>query len=193
MDPLTSATWGVILSAGGSRRMGSPKGLLEISGVPLLRLHLQRMAPACDRIGVVLGAHAERHRLVLGDTPVVLNPAWASTGPIDSLRLAVQRWGIEHTCLVTPVDVLPPSPTTLAALLAAGPPAVPTHLGQRGHPVLLGSSALRRVVGGGAPAGLRTILAQATEVEVADEAIAGDFDDPDAFRAALERWGRIVR
>lgn len=193
MDPLTSAAWGVVLCAGGSRRMGRPKGLLELSGQTVLQLHLQGLRTTCLRLGVVLGASAEQHQAVLDGVDVVHNEAWASTGPIDSLRLAVRHWEIEGSCLVTPVDVLPVAPTTLAALLTAGAPAVPTLRGRRGHPVLLGPGELRWVLEGSAPQGLRTVLAQATEVEVADEAVAGDFDDPGAFREAQDRWGWIHR
>ena len=68
---------GVILAAGGSRRMGEPKQLLTVRGRPLLEAAL---AAACDsrldEVVVVLGAHADaiRQSVRLGRARVVINP-----------------------------------------------------------------------------------------------------------------------
>lgn len=62
----TRGLWSVILAAGGSSRLGTPKQLLRLHARPLLS-HTVALAEAVtpDRILVVLGAHALKLRLLL--------------------------------------------------------------------------------------------------------------------------------
>jgi len=83
----------VVLAAGGSRRLGRPKQLVELDGLPLVR----RVAETCvaarsGPVGVVLGAHAAAVARALGDLPVaqVANDGW-DEGIASSIRAAV-RW-----------------------------------------------------------------------------------------------------
>src|SRR5512137_2027685 len=89
-EPATTAA--VILAAGPSRRMGSPKQLLEVDGRSLLRgAALTALSSSCRPVIVVLGAHADRvGRELLGlDVTVVRNEDWE-----DGLGSSV-RCGIE--------------------------------------------------------------------------------------------------
>ena len=69
----------VLLAAGNSSRMGSPKQLLEYRHGPLIR-HAAEVAIAsgCARVIVVLGANAAEIRPALAGLPVdiVENPRW---------------------------------------------------------------------------------------------------------------------
>ena len=91
MPGLRSA--GVILAAGGSRRMGEPKQLLPVRGRPLLK---SALAAACDsrldEVVVVLGAHADaiRRSVRLGRARVVVNPDHLQ-GMSTSLKPASSR------------------------------------------------------------------------------------------------------
>lgn len=124
----------IILCAGGSTRMGTPKGLLDVAGTPLLVAHVAAARAAGLAVRVVLGSRAEDHQRVLpAGVDVVLNPAWATTGMAESLALAL----VDGPCLVTPVDVPPPRAATLRALLEGAGDAVPTWSGEDGHPVRL--------------------------------------------------------
>jgi molybdenum cofactor cytidylyltransferase len=70
----------ILLAAGNSTRMGSPKQLLDFRGKPLLRHAVETaLATGCGRVVVVLGAGAESLRSVLDglDVDVVINPRWA--------------------------------------------------------------------------------------------------------------------
>lgn len=176
----------IVLCAGGSRRMGRPKGLLRWRGRALLEHQLAALAPFVDTIVVVLGRDAEDHAGLVGDRArIVHNAAWATSSPIDSLRVGLG--GTAGRCLVTPVDVPPPRPETLAALLAAPGPAVPTTPdGQDGHPVLLDAATAARVLGESPPEGLRTLLASASRIPTADPDLGRDFDTP-------EEWAAWVR
>ena len=81
----------VILAAGPSTRMGSPKQLLVLNGKPLLvRTVEAALASEAWPIVVVLGANAERIRPVLARLPVLVteNAAWAE-GMAASIRAGV--------------------------------------------------------------------------------------------------------
>lgn len=168
--------------------MGRSKGLLLLAGRPLLAWHLERLAPFVSRAVVVIGHDAEAHRAALPEgVEVVENPAWAVTEPADSLRLALVR--VAGPCLVMPVDVAPPAPETLRALLAAEAPVVPVDpRGRPGHPVLLDPETVARVRERAPPGGLRTLLGDAREVEVADPWVARDFDDTEAWARFVGAW-----
>ncbi len=172
--------------------MGRPKGLLVVRGRPLLTHHVLGLLAACDEVVVVLGAQASAHREAIPrGVRIVVNARWAHTWPADSLALALDR--APGAALVTPVDVPPAEPETLAALLAAGAPAVPVGPdGRPGHPVLLGGGEIAAVQRGALPEGLRTVLGGAQRVPVSDALVGVDFDDPaawDRVRPLLEGGG----
>ena len=70
---------GIVLAAGGSSRMGSPKQLLNIDGQPAIRrVTEQAIASVCDEVTVVLGAEEETIAAALDglDTLIVNNASW---------------------------------------------------------------------------------------------------------------------
>jgi molybdenum cofactor cytidylyltransferase len=82
----------LLIAAGTSRRMGTPKQLLPIQGISLLR-HLSKIAIAsiCGTVMVVLGANAEQIYPEISDLPIqiVENQDWqAGMGTSISLGLA---------------------------------------------------------------------------------------------------------
>jgi len=84
---------GVLLAAGGSRRLGSPKQLLKTNGVTLVeRAARQLMDAGCSPVLVVLGSHAAEVRDAVSMLPVecVENALWAR-GMGTSIALAVER------------------------------------------------------------------------------------------------------
>ncbi|MDD1612464.1 MAG: nucleotidyltransferase family protein [Methylococcaceae bacterium] len=83
--------YALILAAGGSRRMGSPKQLLRWKGRTLLERAIDsahRVLP--ERVIVVLGAHAEmiRDATDLASVNTIQNPAWQE-GIASSIRTGV--------------------------------------------------------------------------------------------------------
>ena len=51
---------GVILAAGASSRMGSPKALLDYRGETFVGRLVRILSPVCDPVIVVLGYHAKK-------------------------------------------------------------------------------------------------------------------------------------
>ncbi|MBL9187692.1 MAG: nucleotidyltransferase family protein [Opitutaceae bacterium] len=81
----------IILAAGASTRLGTPKQLLLVEGRPLLvRAVESALASPAWPVVVVLGAHAEKIRPALARLPVLIaeNPAWAE-GMASSLRAGI--------------------------------------------------------------------------------------------------------
>jgi molybdenum cofactor cytidylyltransferase len=90
---LTGAGIGIVLlAAGGSSRMGSPKQLLRIRGRAMVRRAAETaLATGCDPIVVVLGCEANQVREELEGLPLWIteNSAW-SDGIGSSIRTGVQ-------------------------------------------------------------------------------------------------------
>ena len=67
---------GIILAAGASSRMGSPKALLDYRGETFVGRLARVLSGACDPVIVALGYHAETIRsAVPGNAVVMINPA----------------------------------------------------------------------------------------------------------------------
>lgn len=81
----------VILAAGGSRRLGQPKQLVEIEGQSLVRRAAESaLAAGSGSVHVVVGAEVARVREALEGLPVdvVINEAWRE-GVASSIRAAI--------------------------------------------------------------------------------------------------------
>lgn len=82
----------MILAAGASTRMGTPKQLLAYRGCTLIR-HIAEVAitSVCQPIAVVLGANAERIKPEVSQLPIqiVENPLWEE-GMSSSIRVGLK-------------------------------------------------------------------------------------------------------
>ncbi len=112
---------GVVLSAGESRRMGSPKALLSIGG----SVFIERIVSALEesRVGkiiVVLGHHAEEIKAKIGRLPitVVVNKDYTK-GQLSSLIVAIRSLEAEKVdgALVHLVDHPFVNPTLIRQMI----------------------------------------------------------------------------
>jgi xanthine/CO dehydrogenase XdhC/CoxF family maturation factor/CTP:molybdopterin cytidylyltransferase MocA len=81
----------IILAAGGSRRLGRPKQLVEIAGQSLVRRAAESaLAAGTGSVHVVVGAEVTRVQTALEDLPVdlIVNEAWRE-GVASSIRAAI--------------------------------------------------------------------------------------------------------
>ncbi len=173
-----------MLAAGASSRMGRPKGLLSLDGVPLLRAHVDAYLEAGLPVTVVLGRAAREHVETLPKhVRIIFNLDWARTEMSHSAAIGLAGAG---DALLTPVDVPPVRADTLARLLSTPGPAIPTWQGAPGHPIRLCAPhpAVR----------LDLRLAGATAVPVDDPDCVRNLNRPEEWAAWLEeRRSRVQR
>ena len=138
---------GVVLAAGGSRRLGRPKQLVSVGGRSLVQHAADCcLAGGCKPVRVVLGASFARIRPRLQDLPVELlrNEDWQE-GIASSMRIGVRELpaGVEAVLLAT-CDQPRLSPGVVRRLIAAfdgspGGSAACEYAGTVGVPALFGA------------------------------------------------------
>ena len=196
----------ILLAAGASSRMGSPKPLLPWAGTTLIEWELTELrAAGVDEVVVVLGARAEAVRRVLLTDPatLVFNARWAQ-GRATSLAAGARALLALAPDLVVIENVDQPAPASLVARLieaahSAGADAVqPVYLDadgaeHGGHPVVLRGAVLPALaLATEAAEGLRGVLARRAVHRVRIEgepATAWDLDTPEAYEAARRAFG----
>ncbi|MGX5656836.1 nucleotidyltransferase family protein [Geodermatophilus nigrescens] len=194
-----STVAGLVLAAGGGRRYGMPKALVEYGGSLLVERAVRTARAACDPVLVVLGARAVDvwQAADLTGATVLANRDW-ETGMASSLRTGLdglRGWpvaagrrggGAIDAALVTLVDMPGMTPEALRAVAAHASPgalAVATYDGVRGHPALLGREHWAGVAATAAgDEGARRYLAahDVTEVDCTGLADPVDLDVPPA-------------
>ena len=136
----------LVLAAGGGRRYGMPKALVEYEGSLLVERAVRTASAVCDPVLVVLGARAVDvwQQADLAGATVLANADW-ETGMAGSLRTGLDGArafpGRIDAALVTLVDMPGMTPAALERVAAHAAPdalAVATYAGVRSHPVLLG-------------------------------------------------------
>ncbi len=188
----------IVMAAGSSTRMGSPKPLLDWGGRTLVEYQVTEMrAAGIERVIVVLGSHADEIRPLIeksGADPLV-NEDYKN-GRASSLRLAANALPDDtRTILVLNVDQPRPHTVTEALLRAheAGGNliTVPSFSGRRGHPVALAGwllPDLRQVqqVTKGLQGLLRKYDSDVAETPIASEVVLLDINTPEEYEAAIK-------
>ena len=180
----------VLLAAGGSRRLGSPKQLVRYRARPLLSHALAALRSALPGgpFVVVVGAHALRLRCmvrrVLPAAKIVMNARWAD-GLATSLQAGVAAVPRDrHAILVTLVDQPHVDGRALRRVLRAwskrpGVPAAACYDGRTGVPAVLPRRYWREIRNLRGDEGARALVrgnTTVTRVELPEAAV--DVDKP---------------
>jgi molybdenum cofactor cytidylyltransferase len=186
----------IILAGGSSARMGRAKQLLPLGDSTVLERTIANVRGAeVNEIVLVLGASAEiiRRQLplfLLQGLKVVVNQAYGE-GMSSSLRAGISALdqGIAATLIVLGDQPFIRSETMDKVVGAyrrdQAQIVIPLFQGSRGNPVLLDRSVFSEVMALEGDVGCRAIfgnhLEGITKVEVEDEGVLLDIDDPDDY------------
>jgi molybdenum cofactor cytidylyltransferase len=186
---------GLVLGAGGSKRLGRPKQLLAYGDATLLG-HVVGVARDChfEQTIVAIGGSADEVRkgADLAGIEVVVNEGYGE-GCSSSIALALEA--IDPRCEVMVLmlgDQPGVSAETVAALLAGrgeAPLAVCRYDDGKGHPIAFARSVFPELAELHGDKGVWRLLDQRS-AEVAEVPVAGpiprDVDTPEDYRAVLD-------
>ncbi|MEK7216560.1 MAG: nucleotidyltransferase family protein [Chloroflexota bacterium] len=193
----------LLLAAGESTRMGSPKPLLDWGGEPLVSYQVHQLQRSgCGLVVVVLGSRAGRvlpFVEALG-VEVVLNPDYAQ-GRASSVRVgAAVIPPTPEWVLVLGVDQPRPARVIRKVIAAArtstGSIVMPVYRGRFGHPTAFSGRLLSQMCAvEDATLGLRAVVRrnekQMEFVEIDDPVVRTDLNTPEDYRRARvdrKRW-----
>ena len=195
---------GIILAAGSSTRLGRPKQLLDLGGVPVLEHVVQAaLSSPLDEIVLVLGHAAREIAEALpprGRVRVALNPDHA-LGQSTSLKVGLRAADAESRAALILLGDQPgirvdAIEAVLATWLRIEPLAVQAaYEGRSAHPTLFDRRVWRELEGATGDEGARVILARHPEWRALAEVGGHAPDDIDTaadyrrVRAAFERRG----
>jgi molybdenum cofactor cytidylyltransferase len=179
----------IVLAAGKSERMGSPKALLPISG----RTFLENILDAISRTSieetvVVVGHHRKEIEAALRLKSAVFNPDYEK-GMITSFQAGIRAlpWDASGAFLFL-VDHPLVEPATIEAMIANLAPnriVLPTFERRRGHPVLFSSEVLEEILALPSTEGANIVVrkdpGRIVEVPVNAPGILVDVDTPEQF------------
>jgi len=187
----------VILAAGESRRMGSPKALVPFHGISFTQ-HLVN-ATRHSRVGVtriVLGAAADEIEAKLGVDPawIVVNRDW-ERGQLSSIQAAIRSFP-ENTegMILCPVDNPLVSGNLVSQLIkqfdSSGKLlAIPSFHGRRGHPVIFRSVLYDELLAAQPDVGARQVVwnhgQDVVEVPTEEEGVVLNLNDPEILKKAM--------
>jgi molybdenum cofactor cytidylyltransferase len=188
----------VILAAGASSRMGTPKALLDYRGETFLDRLIRVLGTVTDPVIVVLGHHVAQIRAgVRSAAMFVINPE-PERGQLSSLQtgLAALPHDAEGFAFI-PMDCPAVREETVArlarAFLARDPETllvIPRRGENRGHPVFAARAIAEEILGLPSDAKASDVIhrhiARTQYVDVEDRGILTDVDDPAAYRHLLE-------
>lgn len=199
--PITAAA--IVLAAGDSSRMGKPKALLDWDGRPMVE-HVLDIAreSGCTKLFVVVGKDGDPIRAGANlEGVTVLENKNPDQGQISSIQLGMANLDFSTDCsIVWPVDCPLVEPGDVRALIdtyAASRASLmrifmPTHKGERGHPMLVDIGFRQPFLDLPEGETARKVIddnhTQVREVPTDNAGVLVDVDTPEEHEAALKQW-----
>lgn len=192
----------LVLAAGQSRRMGSPKLLLPLGDRPVIaRVVDEVLGGPIDHVVVVVGSDGQGIVEALAGRPVQLavNPDRAGD-MLSSVRCGLRTLPDQCDGVMIVLGDQPQITSEVVRLLVNRFQArrsgivVPTHRGKRGHPLLLATHYQSEILNHFADVGLRGLLdahpQDVLEVEIDSPDILEDMDRPEDYQRILKSMDR---
>ncbi len=188
---------GLILAGGASRRMGTPKALLQIGAETFIDHLVGLFDPVVSPVIVVLGHDSELvRRGMVSRSPVtfVVNPQ-PERGMLSSLQCGLREVpSLADAVMFSPVDYPNCQGTTIIRIAAefrthACEVVIPICRGVKGHPVCISrrvaEELLTTPLTGQARDVIRQHIGTTVFVEVDDPGITNDVDTPEEYRTLV--------
>lgn len=196
---MASSLTPVILAAGASSRMGRPKPLLDLGGIPaIVRILEACKGAALSRAIVVLGHHADEIRKAVDPAlaDIVLNPA-PDRGMTSSLQEGLKRLPEDaRGFLLFPADYPLVTWKDLIVLEEAFEHDhrhriyVPTFEGRRGHPIACDRTIAEEILALKPEEPARLVIRKdplrVKEIPVTNPWVCLDLDTEEDYREALK-------
>jgi molybdenum cofactor cytidylyltransferase len=183
----------LVLAAGASRRLGSPKQMVMLGGETLLE---RSVRVACEAglapVVVVVGAEWEfvLARSSLGNAVTVVNEGWAE-GMASSIRLGVKTLKLVATdargALLMTCDQPTVSVEHLQLLAAGTEVKASRYAGRKGIPAYFPAEYFDRLMALSGDAGARKLLVHAQSIELSDGEL--DVDTVEDLERARQLFG----
>ena len=186
----------VVLSAGESSRMGSPKALLAIEGQTFIEkiVAALKQTPVA-RVAVILGHNAEEMKRRIEHLPVeiVLNPDY-KLGQLSSLHTAIRHLQTDANCdgmLVHLVDHPYIDPVLVERMIQRFYETkklivVPRYGAKRGHPVIFSRQLFDELLAAPMDQGAKAVVNahrdDTLEIDTQDSGVTVDIDTPELYR-----------
>jgi CTP:molybdopterin cytidylyltransferase MocA len=185
---------GLILAAGESRRMGSPKALLPYRGETFLDTLAGRLAGVCSPVIVVLGAAADEIQAHARCPATFVRNENYLHGQTSSMQCGLRAVPAEAAgVLFTLVDHPAVAQSTLARLVDGvgnWRVRVPRYRGKRGHPIWFSRDLIAEFLAlpedGAARDVVRAHAAETEFLDVDDPGTVADIDNPEEYRRLVE-------
>lgn len=192
-------TGAVIVAAGMSSRMNRFKPMLKVGSITVVKRIISTLQQAgASPVVLVTGNQAEILEKHVAHMEIIClrNEAYATSQMFDSAKIGLSY--LENQCdriLFTPVDIpLFTSETVSSLLKVDAPVAVPVCNGCEGHPLLLDTQIVGKLLSYVGNMGLAGAIEEAglikQQVEVEDEGILFDMDTPADYQELLQWHNR---
>jgi len=186
--------WAILLAAGESKRMGTPKQLLPYGNKTIIETVIDHMTRSrLDGVIVVLGAHREKIEKVVAELPVktVYNPRYEQ-GMLSSVQKGFSSLPIDAGAVLVFLGDQPMVPSSVIDQIintyrsTEKGIVLPVFDGARGHPVLIDTKYKREVAAIDPEIGLRELIHKhpedILEVDVETSTIIEDIDTPEDYK-----------
>ncbi len=198
-------TYGIILAAGLSSRMGKLKALLPLDGMTVLENCIHTLLDGgADDVFVVTGYRAEdisKEANRLG-VRTIYNPDYEQ-GMFSSVIAGVKNIPVDTIApsafFILPVDIPLVRSSTIRSLALdyKNSPAkiyYPCFKGERGHPPLISTELIPEILAHNGTGGLRTVLerhdSDAKNKKMPDIGVIHDMDTPEDYKKALKFYNK---
>jgi molybdenum cofactor cytidylyltransferase len=185
----------IILAAGESRRMGSPKALLPYRGGTFVSVLAGKLSETCAPLYAVFGYGAQDLMPYAPASVIAVENPDYRYGMLTSLQAGLRAIpDLPERVLFTLVDHPAVETNTIRVLLQSDAGlTIPRYAGKRGHPVIISREIAREILAEPVTSKLNYVIdrhaAEIHYVDVNDPGVRDDIDDPQLYEELLAREG----